>query len=200
MGFTGSSEQRWQQLEWSLRGEWGSCTRGHRTGLYLFRSEPKLAAKPRGFMALRYTTRVEIELPRQRVIELFENPDHYSSWQESLVGLERLDGEAGQVGRRTRLQHKMGKREIEMLETITQRDLPDMLTATYEAKGVWNQAINRFEESGIDRTTWSIDTEFRCSGIMWVLTKVAPGMFKKQTQSVMEGFKAFAEAAGQEDG
>ena len=142
---------------------------------------------------MKYTTRVVIELPRARVVELFENPDHYKDWQESLVSQERIDGEPGQVGTRTKLLHKMGKREVEMLETITKRDLPENFTATYEAPGVWNLAVNRFSEPDPERTTWEMDTEFRCKGIMWVMTTFMPGMFKKQTQATMEAFKAFAE-------
>ena len=71
---------------------------------------------------------------------------------------ERLEGEPGQVGTRTRLLHKMGRREVEMLETVTRRDLPEVFIATYEAKGVWNEANNRFSEQGTNRTNWVMDT------------------------------------------
>ena len=142
---------------------------------------------------MKYTTHVEIALPRNRVIELFDNPDNYSSWQESLVGMELLEGAAGQEGARTSLEHKMGSREITMIETVTHRGLPERFTATYEAKGVWNEADNHFSELDGDRTMWKMDTEFRCSGLMWLMTNLMPGMFKKQTQATMEAFKSFAE-------
>ena len=142
---------------------------------------------------MKYTTQVTIHAPQARVVELFDNPAHYSHWQESLVGMERLEGDAGQVGSRTRLDHKMGKREISMIETVTDRSLPDSFTATYEAKGVWNQAINRFAAVDEGQTQWAIETEFRCKGMMWLMTKLMPGMFKKQTQAVMESFKGFVE-------
>ena len=142
---------------------------------------------------MKYTTRVEIELLRERVVELYCDPAHYSAWQESLVSQELLQGEPGQVGAQTRLQHKMGKREIEMRETITRRELPDLHVATYTAKGVYNEAVNHFEALDEGHTAWTMDTEFRCSGMMWVLTTFAPGMFKKTTQVTMEAFKAFAE-------
>ena len=87
----------------------------------------------------------------------------------------------------------MGNREINMIETVTRRELPDRFTATYEAKGVWNEAYNYFSESDENQTTWKMETEFRCSGLMWVMTNLMPGMFKKQTQATMEAFKAFAE-------
>ena len=145
---------------------------------------------------MKYTTTVEIDVPRERVTALFANPDHYADWMESLVGLERLDGEPGQVGTRTRLDHKMGKRAVTMTETVTVCDLPDLWRATYEADGVWNEAVNRFTDLDGARTRWVMDTEFRCKGIMWLMTTLMPGMFKKQTQATMEAFKAFAEGQG----
>ena len=142
---------------------------------------------------MKYRTSVELDLPRERVIALFDNPDNYPKWQDSLVNMERLEGEPGQVGTTTRLEHKMGKREVTMIETVTLRELPDRFTATYEAKGVWNEADNHFDSLDGGRTRWTIESTFRCKGIMWLLTTFAPGMFKKQTQSVMEAFKAFCE-------
>ena len=110
--------------------------------------------------------------------------------------MELKEGNAGQVGARTALDHKMGSREVSMLETITRRELPDRFTATYEAPGVWNEADNFFSEIDENRTAWKMDSEFRCSGIMWLMTNLMPGMFKKQTKATMEAFKAFAENQG----
>ena len=82
-----------------------------------------------------------------------------------------------------------------MIETITQRDLPDLFAATYEAKGVWNEAIHRFSDSPTGGTHWELETEFRFSGIMWLIAKVMPKMFRKETMASMQRFKAFAESA-----
>ena len=142
---------------------------------------------------MKYTTTIDITLGREQVTSLFVDGDQYPAWQESLVSMERLEGETGQEGTRTKLLHKMGKREVMMTETITRRELPDTFVATYEADGVWNEAHNRFSELEGGHTRWVMDTEFRCSGIMWLMTTLMPGMFRKQTQATMEAFKAFAE-------
>lgn len=144
---------------------------------------------------MNYTVTVEIDVPRARVVELFDNPDLYPKWQECLVSLERLEGDPGQVGTRTRLRHQMGRRKYEMVETVTVRDLPDVFTATYEADGVWNEAVNRFTEREGGGTRWTIETEFHCKGFMRVMAFLMPGMFKKETQKVMNAFKVFAEGA-----
>lgn len=138
---------------------------------------------------MKYTTRIEINLPREQVVSLFTNSDRYSEWQESLVSQELLEGEPGEVGTRTRLHHKMGRRDVEMIETITRRELPDLFVATYETKGVWSEAVNHFREQEENLTTRVMGTEFRCSGFRWRLTTFAPGLFKKQTLKTKKAFK-----------
>ena len=147
---------------------------------------------------MKYTTHVTIDRPRSDVIEKFADSRNYSAWMESLVSMEVLEGEPGKVGTKTRLAHKMGKREVVMLETITHRENPSLLTATYESDGVWNQAINRFEDED-GATRWVMETEFKCTGIMWLMTTLMPGMFKKETRKTMAAFQAFMEAQTTDD-
>ena len=142
---------------------------------------------------MKYTTEIEINLPREKVIELFDNTENLKKWQEGLISFENFEGEPGQVGAKSNLKYKMGKREIEMVETITKRDFPDEFFGTYETKGVWNEVKNYFTEEGDDLTKWRLDTEFKGSGMMKIMMFLAPGMFKKQTLKSMNDFKNFAE-------
>lgn len=145
---------------------------------------------------MKYELEIEIDLPRDRVIELFDNPDNLKKWQEGLVSFEPLDGVPGQPGATSRLEFQMGKRTIEMVETITKRNLPDEFSGTYEAKGVWNSVENHFSEPGPSRTHWMTKHEFRCQGFIRVLAFFFPGMFKKQSFKFMRDFKKFAEGEG----
>ena len=142
---------------------------------------------------MQYTTVIEIDLDREKVAELFANPSNYSSWQDSLIKQEIVEGEPGKIGTRTKIEHKLGKRKIEMIETITGSDLPNLFTATYVGKGVWNEAINRFSRVKGNKTRWEMKSEFRFSGFMWVMSKLLPMMFKKQTRRTMLAFKNYAE-------
>ena len=142
---------------------------------------------------MKYSTTVKIDLPRESVVELFDNQENYHKWQESLMSLELLEGEPGQVGTRTRLVHKMGPRKIDMIETITKREFPDLFVATYEADNGRNEAINRFSILDVNRTQWTIETEFQFTGAMKAIASLKPGIFEKETQKVMESFKAFVE-------
>lgn len=143
---------------------------------------------------MKYTSEIVIHLPLKRVVELFDNVDNMAKWQPGLVSYEQLSGVPGQPGAKMKLSYKMGKRKIDMIETITKNDLPRELAGTYEAKGVFNIISNRFEELGSDKTKWVSENEFRFKGFMILMGKLMPGAFKKESYKHMEQFKAFAEA------
>lgn len=142
---------------------------------------------------MKYTETITINKPRDAVIALFDDPDNLGKWQEGFVSMEHLDGTPGEPGARSRLLYRTGKREIEMVETLEQRDLPERFTAIYEARNVWNRHQNRFEEAG-NATRWTVTSEFVCTGLfMRALTLLMPGAFRKQTRKSMSDFKDFAE-------
>ena len=87
----------------------------------------------------------------------------------------------------------MGKREIEMVETIEKNNLPNKLFVNYDAKGVYNLQKNYFEVVENNSTKWISDNEFECSGFMKIIAFLMPGSFKKQSCNYMVAFKAFAE-------
>ncbi len=149
---------------------------------------------------MRYRLELEIYRPRDRVLELFLDPRNLPRWQPDLVSFDPVSaGKARDVGTKTRQVHKMGGREVEILETITVRDYPDRFCATYEADNVWNLVENRFIDVGGRKTRWILDSEFRCKGVaMNLMSFLLPGMFKKQTVTFMKRFKEFAERSGNE--
>lgn len=143
---------------------------------------------------MKYDLELDIQVPRPRVVALFDDPENLKEWQPGLLGHEALEGPPGEVGSTARLRYKMGKREIEMVETVTERDLPDTFAGTYEAKGVHNRVTNRFIEVDEATTRWHLETEFTFTTLpMKIMGSLMPGTFKKQSRQFMEQFKAFAE-------
>ena len=134
-----------------------------------------------------------INLPLKKVIELFDSEENLFKWQPELISFEHLSGEKGEVGAKSKLRYTMGKREIEMIETITVKNLPKEFSATYEAKDVWNEMKNYFEEIDENSTRWQADSHFEFSGFMKLIGFFLPGSFKKQSQKSLDLFKAFAE-------
>jgi uncharacterized membrane protein len=143
---------------------------------------------------MKYTNEIEIKKPIEKVIELFDNADNLKKWMEGLQSYEHISGTAGQPGAKSRLFFKMGKREIEMIETITVKNLPDEFTGTYEAKGVFNIVKNKFEKLSDTKTKYITENEFQFSGFMKIIGFLMPGAFKKQSFKYLKLFKEFAES------
>lgn len=145
---------------------------------------------------MKYSLTTEINQPIDKVIELFDNPDNMAKWQEGFISFEPLEGTPGQPGATSKLKYKMGKREIEMVETILVRDLPREFSGTYDAKGVHNVVKNFFEKIDDNTTKYTTEQEFQFTSFMMkVFGLLMPGAFKKQSCKYMDDFKAFAEGA-----
>lgn len=144
---------------------------------------------------MKYTTEIEINKPIDRVIELFDNPDNMDKWMAGLQSFKPLSGTPGQPGAKSLLKFKMGKREIEMVETITIRNLPQEFSGTYEAKGVFSRTKNSFIPLPGNRTKYIAENEFNFSGFMKIIGFLMPGAFKKQSMKYLTDFKNFAETS-----
>jgi hypothetical protein len=142
---------------------------------------------------MEYTQEIEIALPREEVVRLFDDPANLVKWQRGLQSFEPLDGTPGEPGARSRLVFVNGRRRIEMVETITRRDLPDAFHGTYDANGVHNIVENYFTEPAPGRTRWVSRNVFELTGVMRVVGLLFGRSFRKQSRAFMEDFKAFAE-------
>nr|WP_288934127.1 SRPBCC family protein [uncultured Allomuricauda sp.] len=142
---------------------------------------------------MKYTTEIVVDVPREEFIKKMDDPENMKHWQQGLIGYEQLSTNPGQEGARMSLSYKMGKREMNLVETIIKRNLPDELYMTYDTKGVHNIQKNYFKEEG-DKTRWVSETEFQFSGFgMKLMAFFMPSAFKKQSLKYMQDFKAFAE-------
>ncbi len=143
---------------------------------------------------MKYINETIINKPIDRDVELFDDPDNLAEWQPGFISMEHIEGEYGEPGSKYRMKYKMGKREIEMIETVLVRDLPKEFTGTYEAKNVWNKISNHFESIDENTTRYSSENEFKFSGMMKLFAWLMPGAFKKQSQKYLDLFKEFAES------
>lgn len=112
---------------------------------------------------------------------------------EGLQSFEHISGTPGQPGAKSKLKFKMGKREIEMIETITVRNLPDEFSGIYEAQGVNNIVKNKFVKISEDKTKYITENEFQFKGLMKIIGFLMPNAFKKQSMKYLNDFKKFAE-------
>ncbi len=144
---------------------------------------------------MKYKLYIIINLSRDRVIELYDNPENLKKWQPDLLSYEHRSGEIGKVGSTSQLIYGIGKKETEMIETLVLKKLPDKISMTYDTKNTWNRVDNKFLLLEAGKTKWECSTVFRCSGVMRIMSFLLPGVFKKRSLKYMRQFKVFAESA-----
>lgn len=141
-----------------------------------------------------FTTAVEIDLPRDRILEIFEDKSTYPMWMRGFEKFEHVSGEPGRKDAVSEITMRCGKKPMVMTETIIDRSLPDAFDANYEWGAGWNSYNNRFTELEGGRTRWECTCgyEFR-KLFLKIIGAVAPGMFRKENQKFMNDFKAYCE-------
>ena len=141
----------------------------------------------------KYTNEVVIEASREKIIELFENPDNLIKWQPGFISMKHISGASGEIGSKYEMKYKMGKRDIVMIETVIEKKFHELYTFTYEAKGVWNEVSNHFEIIDENTTKYWTENDFKMKGFMKLMAFFVPGVFKKQSQKYLDLFKEFVE-------
>lgn len=142
---------------------------------------------------MNYTCDIEIELPREKVVELFDSPEQQPKWQRGLQSVELKSGERGKPGAISELVFLHKGRQMGMRETVLRNELPDSFAVLYEAKNVRNENEFRFVELGPDRTKLIAHQDFQFSGFMKLVGLLFKSAFPKQTRLILEDFKNFAE-------
>jgi len=141
---------------------------------------------------MKYQQEIVIDLAREKVVELFTDPSHFSEWQPGLQCYELVSGQQAQTGAKAELTTVAGNRVTGMTETVENNSLPDSLDVIYETHGVWNRSANRFLAESPTTTRWISENEFRFTGVRKALG-LLESSFKKESLETMERFKAFAE-------
>lgn len=142
---------------------------------------------------MKYTCKIEINRPIEQVIERFDSIDNMYKWMKGLQKIEPISGIQGEVGAKMKLTFQMGNRSMEMIETITVKDLPNEFSGTYDAQGVHNIVKNYFKVIDNDRTLYYTEQEFQFKGFMKIIGLLFPGAFKRQSMKYLEDFKEFVE-------
>lgn len=142
---------------------------------------------------MRYTVSIDINAPLDEVIKRFDDPEKMKEWMAGLVSFEAIEGTPGQPGAKSKLVFQMGKRRIEMIETITERDLPRVFSGYYEANGVYNEVRNFFVAKDANTTTYSTEQLFNFKGGMKIIGWLFPKAFRKQSMKYLQDFKTFVE-------
>lgn len=80
---------------------------------------------------MKYICSIEINLPIAKVVELWNNENHFKEWQDGFEKMEHLDGIPNTNGAKARITFN-GKHKMELIETIISSNLPKEKVALYE--------------------------------------------------------------------
>lgn len=142
---------------------------------------------------MKYVTEIIIDKPIAEVMKLFKNADNLKHWQRGLRYTKLLKGNSGEEGAKRKLQINIEGRQVTMIETITQCDLPQHWHARYTTNNMRSYQENYFEAKCLSKTYWKTTSRFEFQGYMRIVGSVMPGIFKRRSETVMKDFKAFAE-------
>ncbi len=143
---------------------------------------------------MKYTTEILINLPRSRVVELFDSSENLSQWQPGLISFTHQEGRPGEVGARSELVYEGRKSDLVMTETIRTKELPEQFHMSYKSRGVYNEVENWFTDKDVGQTLWRTENYFRFSGIMMLMVPFMKNAFIHNTMLNMDRFKIFAES------
>lgn len=143
---------------------------------------------------MKFSTSIVIAKPIDELIRLYDSHENWLKWMKRLESIEHLEGIPGQEGAKSRLLFLYGRRKLEMIETVTERNFPDRFAATYQVKGYLNIVVNRFEKLDEQHTRYINEQEFRFSGFMRLLAPIFKRMMIKAGIRQLNDFKDFAES------
>jgi hypothetical protein len=141
-------------------------------------------------------TAVEIDLPIDKVVELFMDKENFKEWKKDFVRYEHISGTPDEVGAVTKLVYK----RLTMFETITSKRLPAEIVEEYEHKRgkatiMFHKAINRFTSIEQSKTLYELDSEVtKVVGLLpTLIMKLMASAGRRYAQDQLEQFKALAE-------
>jgi hypothetical protein len=144
---------------------------------------------------MKFKGSIEIDKPQEVVSSFFINPDYLGEYQEGFLRKELVSGNAGEKGAISKMYYAMGKREMELTETVIANNLPNVFEGHYHHKHMDNTMKCTFTALEPNKTLYESEIEY--TRINWVMPRLMailfPGMYKKPAQRWLNNFKAFVE-------
>ncbi|HYX08061.1 MAG TPA: SRPBCC family protein, partial [Bacteroidales bacterium] len=118
---------------------------------------------------MKYNGSIDINKPQSKVAELFADPKNLREYQDGFQKKELVSGQMGQEGAVSKMYYKYGKRDMELIETITKNNLPNSFDAFYHHKHMDNTMKCKFVP--LDDNKIRYEYEFEYTRINWVMPK-----------------------------
>lgn len=145
---------------------------------------------------MKFTCTVDINLPMNRVLELWLDESNNHAWQDGFKSKELIEGNQDEIGSKYRIILEQGNRKMELIETLLSNDLPKERKSLVEHIHMDNTQLVRFEAISDEKTRYVSEIEYIKFKhfVPRIMAKLFPKMFKTQVQKWLDQFKTFAEA------
>ncbi len=111
------------------------------------------------------------------------------------VSKEILVGLPNQTSTKSKIVYRNNNNVIELIETILPSKSANQIVALYEHKHMINTMTSSFTSISINKTRLDLEIHYtKFIGLMpKLMAFLMPGVFKKQTQKMVDNFKIYAE-------
>jgi hypothetical protein len=142
---------------------------------------------------MRSVVQVEIEMPKDRVVALYADPENSTEWMDDIDRYEAIRGKPGLPGSKYRLVPKHGS--MVFVATVLDNPSPDEVRLELEAPKVTVSVTGRFGSISAHRTRLTSVEVFQFKGMFSRLKGVlASAAIQRAHRRHMAAFARFAEA------
>ena len=118
---------------------------------------------------MKYQCTITINLPIDRVLQIWQDESHFYEWQNGFQSIEHLSGIKNTKGAQSKIILD-GPPKIELIETILVSDLPREKIGLYEHKHMTNTQTTRFR--AIDHNTMEYISEVEYTQFNGIMIKL----------------------------
>jgi len=143
---------------------------------------------------MKYTLSNTINSTLDQVAEKMNNPNGTKQWTENLQVIEQISGKYCDVGSKRNLHFLFKKKEMIIIETILEQNLPEQIKFAYDSKMGRNIVELVFKKTAENQVEQTSNTIMELKGVMKLIGFIFKPMFKKQSKKYMTAFKKYSEA------
>ena len=142
---------------------------------------------------LHYIQEIEINSDIKSVAKLLSDPNNMINYMDGIESYNVTKGKINQVGTESEIIALMGDEKLKMKEIVIIANLPLEKKVTYSTDNGLNIVTNKLEKISPNKTKLINEQEFKFKGYMKIISFFIPSAFKKQSKTMLERFKKFAE-------
>lgn len=142
---------------------------------------------------MKYTLSNTINGSLNNITQKMTNPDGTKQWTEGLQTIEQISGEYCNVGSKRKLHYLFKNKELIIIETILEQNLPTQIKFAYDSEMGRNIVELIFEQLPNNRVKQTSNTTMELKGKMKLFGFIFKPVFKKQSKKYMTAFKKYVE-------